>query len=141
VTEPVLVGELLAGAVPGLAERLAEARLIAAWPAIAGPAAPRSRAERVEGGCLHVAVDSSGWLHRLTLEEPALLERCRAIRDVRAIRFHLAPIDGAPPPVTPGTTGGEPDEAPARADAPRPVPVDSARPADNRVRVEGEVPR
>ena len=91
MAEPVRVGELL-GMVPGLAERLAQARLIAAWPEIAGPAAPRTRAERIEGGCLHVAVDSSGWLHRLTLEEPALLARCRALADLHAIRFHLAPV-------------------------------------------------
>ncbi|MBI3458207.1 MAG: DUF721 domain-containing protein [Candidatus Rokubacteria bacterium] len=94
MTDPVRVGEVLA-ALPGMAERLAEARLIAAWPEIAGPAATRSRAERVDGGVLHVAVESSGWLHRLTLDEASLLARCRAVAptsDVRAIRFHLAPL-------------------------------------------------
>lgn len=93
MAEPVRVGELLA-ALPGMAERLAEARLVRAWPAIAGPAAARSRAEGVESGCLQVTVDTSGWLHRLTLEEPALLERCRAIAPIRGIRFRLAPLDG-----------------------------------------------
>ena len=93
--EPVHVRDVLA-ALPGMAERLAEARLLQAWPAIAGPAAVRSRAEAVEGGCLQVAVDSSGWLHRLTLEEPVLLERCRVLAPVRGIRFHLAPIDRDP---------------------------------------------
>lgn len=92
MAEPVRVGELLA-ALPGMAERLAEARLVRTWPEIAGPAAARSRAEGVEAGCLQVAVDGSGWLHRLTLEEPALLERCRAIAPIRGIRFRLAPID------------------------------------------------
>ncbi len=92
MAEPVRVGELLA-ALPGIAERLAEARLVQAWPAIAGPAAARSRAEGVESGCLQVTVDASGWLHRLTLEEPALLERCRAIAPIRGIRFRLAPLD------------------------------------------------
>jgi hypothetical protein len=86
--EPTRVGEILA-AVPGMAERLREARLIAAWPALAGAAGPRSRAERVERGVLHVAVASSAWLHRLTLEEPRLRERCRAVADIHAIRFHL----------------------------------------------------
>lgn len=91
MAEPVRVGDLLSR-VPGLAERMAEARLIEAWPSLAGPAASRSRAEAVDHGCLSVAVDSSGWLHRLTLEEPELLARCRAIADIRAIRFFLAPV-------------------------------------------------
>jgi predicted nucleic acid-binding Zn ribbon protein len=93
MTEPVRVGEVLA-ALPGMAERLAEARVVAAWPAIAGPAAARSRAEGVDGGILQVAVDSSGWLHRLRLQEADLLARCRATvptSNVRAIRFRLAP--------------------------------------------------
>jgi hypothetical protein len=91
VGEPVRVGHLLA-TVPGLAERLGEVRLLAAWPEIAGAAAVRTRVERIEGGCLHVLVDTSGWLHRLTLEEPALLVRCRALSDIRGIRFRLAPV-------------------------------------------------
>jgi predicted nucleic acid-binding Zn ribbon protein len=91
MAEPARVGELLC-LVPGLAPRLADARLLAAWPAIAGAAATRTRAERVESGCLHVAVESSAWLHHLRLEEPDLLARCRALVDIRGIRFHLAPI-------------------------------------------------
>jgi predicted nucleic acid-binding Zn ribbon protein len=97
MSEPVRVGTLLS-ALPGLAPRLAEARLVAAWAEIAGPAAVRSRAESLEGGVLRVAVASSGWLHRLGLEEAALLARCRALvpaADVRAIRFHLAPLSAA----------------------------------------------
>lgn len=87
--EPIRLGQLL-GAVPGLEARLREARLLEAWPAIAGPAAHRSRALRVEDGYLHVAVDGSGWLHRLTLEEANLLERCRAIAPIRGLRLQLA---------------------------------------------------
>jgi predicted nucleic acid-binding Zn ribbon protein len=97
MTEPVRVGTLLA-ALPGLAVRLAEARVVAAWPEIAGLAAARSRAEGVDGGVLRVAVESSGWLHRLSLEEAALVARCRAVvpaADIRAIRFHLAPMGAA----------------------------------------------
>jgi predicted nucleic acid-binding Zn ribbon protein len=94
VTEPVRVGELLAS-LPGLpdgwAEARAEARLIETWSAIAGPAGARSRAEGVEQGVLQIAVDSSGWLHRLTLEEPRLVARCREIVAIRGIRFRLAP--------------------------------------------------
>lgn len=98
MAEPVRVGDLLA-AVPGLAGWLAEARLLRTWPEIAGPAAARSRAECIESGVLQVAVDSSGWLHRLTLEETAVLARCRQVADIRAIRFHLA--SRATGPVTP----------------------------------------
>lgn len=94
MAEPVRVGELLA-TLPGLPDRLvearAEARLIETWPDIAGPAAARSRAEEIDQGVLQVAVDSSGWLHRLTLEEPRLIARCREIAAIRAIRFRLAP--------------------------------------------------
>jgi hypothetical protein len=77
---------------PGLHDRLAEARLVASWPAIAGAAGARSRAETVDQGVLQVAVESSGWLHRLTLEEPRLTARCREIAAIRGIRFRLAPM-------------------------------------------------
>jgi hypothetical protein len=90
VADPVRVGELLAS-LPGLDDRLAEARLVETWPLIAGPAGARSHAEGVDRGVLQIAVDSSGWLHRLTLEEPRLVTRCREIAPIRAIRFRLAP--------------------------------------------------
>jgi predicted nucleic acid-binding Zn ribbon protein len=97
MAEPVRVRDLLAR-LPGMADCLAEAWLVAAWPEVAGPAAARTRAQEIEDGVLHVAVESSGWLHRLTLEEPALLARCRALAPrlaLRGIRFHLASL--APP--------------------------------------------
>jgi hypothetical protein len=94
VAEPVRVGELL-GHLPGLGEWLAEARVVAAWPAIAGAAGRRSWAEGVDQGMLQVAVESSGWLHRLTLEEPRLLARCREIAPIRGIRFRMAPARGS----------------------------------------------
>jgi Dna[CI] antecedent DciA-like protein len=90
VAEPVRVGDLL-GNVPGLRDRMAEVRLVKTWPMIAGPAGARSRAEGVDQGVLQIAVDSSGWLHRLTLEEPRLIARCREIAAIRSIRFRLAP--------------------------------------------------
>lgn len=90
MAEPVRIGTLL-GSLPGLNDRLAEARLVATWATIAGPAGARSRAEGVDQGVLRVAVDSSGWLHRLTLEEPRLVARCREIAAIRAIHFRLAP--------------------------------------------------
>jgi predicted nucleic acid-binding Zn ribbon protein len=95
VAEPVRVGDLLAE-MPGLHDRMAEARLVETWPTIAGAAAARSRAEGVDQGVLQVAVDSSGWLHRLTLEESRLIARCREIAAIRSIRFRLvAPPDPA----------------------------------------------
>jgi predicted nucleic acid-binding Zn ribbon protein len=97
MTEPVRVGQVLA-ALPGIAERLAEARLAGAWAEIAGPAAARSRAEGVESGVLQVTVESSSWLHRLRLDEARLLARCRALAPavaLRAIRFRLASPSGA----------------------------------------------
>jgi hypothetical protein len=95
VAEPVRVGELL-GSLPGLNDRMAEARLVETWAAIAGPAGARSRAEGVDQGVLQVAVESSGWLHRLTLEESQLITRCREIAAIRAIRFRLAPPPDSP---------------------------------------------
>jgi len=113
VGDPTRVGELLS-ALPGLADLLGETRLLAAWPVIAGAAAARSRAEGIEGGLLSVAVHSSGWLHRLTLEEPVLLERCRVFADVRSIRFHLAPV---PLPATAAPLPHPTPEAEAEIDA------------------------
>jgi predicted nucleic acid-binding Zn ribbon protein len=83
-----------------MAARLAEGRLLAAWPEIAGPAAARSRAEGFERGVLQVAVDGSGWLHRLTLEEPRLTARCREIAEIQGIRFRLATAPGPSLPAT-----------------------------------------
>jgi hypothetical protein len=101
VAEPVRVGEML-GCLPGLNHRLAEARaearLVETWPVIAGPAGARSRVEGIDQGVLHVAVDSSGWLHRLTLEEARLLDRCREIAAIRGIRFRLVPPPDAGAP-------------------------------------------
>ena len=105
MAEPVRVGELL-GSLPGLNDRLDEAQLLAAWPVIAGPARARSRAEGVDQGVLRVAVDSSGWLHRLTLEEPRLITRCREIAAIRAIHFRLAP-----PPDPAARAAGSPSPA------------------------------
>lgn len=104
MADPTRVRELVL-ALPGMAEHRARARLLASWPEIAGAAAARTRAERVEAGVLHVTVDGSGWLHRLTLEEAALLTRCRAIADVRAIRFHVASGPGPADPAA-GAAGG-----------------------------------
>src|SRR5262249_53898361 len=111
---PVRAGDLLV-ALPGVAERLAEARLFAAWPEVAGPAAARSQADSLEDGVLQVSVDSVGWLHRLTLDEPALLARCRAAApavSVRAIRFRLASL------AAPGPVGGSSPDPAAEASGP-----------------------
>lgn len=129
MAEPTRIADLL-GSLPGMAERLAEVRLLRAWPGIAGAAAPRSRAERIEAGVLHVAVESSGWLHRLGLEEAALLGRCRAIAEIRAIRFHLAPRGAGASPGAPGRE--KPPETPQTPETPETV--------ERPIRAQGEVP-
>jgi hypothetical protein len=109
MAEPVRIGTLLV-TLPGLSDRLTEARLVEAWPEIAGPASRRSRAEGVDQGILHVAVESSGWLHRLTLEEARLLTRCREIAAIRAIRFRLAPSTDSVTDAARDATRGRPPE-------------------------------
>jgi hypothetical protein len=114
VAEPVRIGQLLAG-VAGLAGPMAEARLVRLWPSLVGPAGRRAHAQHVEHGILHVAVEGSGWLHRLTAEHDALLARCRTVADIRAIRFHVAsPAGGRPPGAAaspPGPTPAPPERA------------------------------
>jgi hypothetical protein len=125
--EPVRVGDLLV-ALPGVAERLAEVRLLAAWPELAGPGGARSRAESVEDGVLQVAVASSGWLHRLTLDGPALLTRCRAVAptvSLRAIRFRLAPLTESQAAVRADGPAGEPEPDP-RSQPQDPTTIDAA---------------
>lgn len=51
----------------------AEARLFAAWPRLVGEAAARaSRIEKLEGGRLTVATESSVWGYELTMKRESL---------------------------------------------------------------------
>jgi hypothetical protein len=60
----------------GLSAKLDEHRLIEDWPRIVGPQiAAHTRAQEVRGKTLWVVVDSSTWLHELTLLKPLLLAK------------------------------------------------------------------
>ncbi len=76
----------------GLTAKLDEHRLIADWAGIVGPQiAAHASPREVRGKTLWVVVDSSTWLHELTLFKPLLLEKVRAragtarIEDVRFV--------------------------------------------------------
>jgi hypothetical protein len=96
----------------GLTAKLDEHRLMVDWarivgPQIAGHTAPRD----VRGKVLWVVVDSSTWLHELTLLKPLLLEkigpcvRTATIQDVRFVIGEVPVLEAVPTrrqsPVTP----------------------------------------
>jgi predicted nucleic acid-binding Zn ribbon protein len=95
---PRAVGDLLADAVPQLAERLAELRLHRSWVAVVGSdIARRTRPGSLVEGCLTVLVDNSPWLHELSLRQPELLARIRARCDsVRVLRFTVGSLGSDP---------------------------------------------
>ena len=88
---PRAVGDLLAGAMPQLEERLREHRLGRSWPAIVGAdVARRARPGALTNGVLQIVVDNSPWLCELTLRAAELTRRVRAeVPSVRALRFTL----------------------------------------------------
>lgn len=88
---PRPVGDLLVTAIPQLAERLVEHRLRRAWPSVVGhEVARRAQPLALSGGCLHVVVDNSPWLHELTLRGAELTDRLRRhSAAVRSVRFTL----------------------------------------------------
>jgi hypothetical protein len=106
---PRAIGDLLADAVPQLADRLAELRLRRSWEAVVGSdIARRARPGSLAEGCLTVVVDNSPWLHELNLRQPELLARIRArCASVRVLRL------------TVGSLGADPEAAPI----PEPPPV------------------
>jgi hypothetical protein len=113
-SRPVRVGDLLAGAVPGLRDRLLEDTIRDGWAAIAGAdAARRSRPADLRAGVLTVTVDNSPWLHELTLRSGALLAAVRARHGgaVASLRFVV------------GEGGRATPAAPARQRAPVPAPL------------------
>lgn len=94
------MADVLAAAVPKIAERLPEYRIRKAWPMLVGPeVARRARPRSLENGCLHVVVDNSPWLHELTLRAPELTERLHGQFDaVRSLRFSLGTLEAEPSP-------------------------------------------
>jgi hypothetical protein len=104
---PRAVGDLLAGAMPQLEERLGEHRLGRSWVAIVGAeVARRARPGSLTNGVLQIVVDNSPWLCELTLRAAELTRRVRAeVPGVRALRFTLGALPGPdvdrPPPPSP----------------------------------------
>lgn len=91
----------------GLSAKLDEHRLMAEWSQLVGPQiAAHTVPREVRGRTLWVVVDSSTWLHELTLLKPLLLAKIapRAGKaDVRDVRFVIGEVS-----------------APKSASAPRP---------------------
>jgi hypothetical protein len=94
------VADVLAAAVPQIAERLPEYRVRRAWSALVGPdVARRARPQSLTNGCLHVVVDNSPWLHELTLRAAELTERLHAqFEAVVSLRFTLGTLEAEPSP-------------------------------------------
>lgn len=82
----------------GLARRLAQAQIVAAWPSLVGPQiAAVTRAESVTAdGILWVRVATSAWATELSLMAPRILARLNAGRagQIREIRW----LTGLPAP-------------------------------------------
>lgn len=97
---PRAVADVLAAAVPQIAERLPEYRIRIAWRSLVGvDIARRTRPLSLSNGCLHVVVDNSPWLHELTLRVAELTERLHAqFEAVRSIRFTLGTLQAEPSP-------------------------------------------
>jgi len=97
---PRAVADVLAAAVPQIAERLPEYRIRRAWRSLVGvDIARRTQPLSLANGCLHVVVDNSPWLHELTLRAAELTERLRAQFDVvRSLRFTLGTLPAEPSP-------------------------------------------
>ena len=97
---PRVVADVLAAAVPQIAERLPEYRIRTAWRSLVGvDIARRTQPMSLSKGCLHVVVDNSPWLHELTLRAAELTERLHAhFEAVRSIRFTLGTLQAEPSP-------------------------------------------
>lgn len=97
---PRAVADVLAAAVPQIAERLPEYRIRIAWRSLVGvDIARRTRPLSLSNGCLHVVVDNSPWLHELTLRAAELTERLHTqFEAVRSIRFTLGTLQAEPSP-------------------------------------------
>jgi hypothetical protein len=97
---PRAVADVLAAAIPQIAERVPEYHVRKAWSTLVGPdVARRTRPQSLVSGCLHVVVDNSPWLQELTLRAPELTARLRAKVDaVQSLRFTLGTLEAEPSP-------------------------------------------
>src|SRR2546425_1548811 len=110
---------------PELRERLLEERIRRAWSAIVGTdTARRAHPIRFANACLEVVVDTSPWLHELTLRSPDLTARLAAhFPEIRALRF----VQGALPAESAAPRTGDPRPTPVGGAAAR--EIDDAVPA------------
>lgn len=80
----------------GLSAKLDEHRLMAEWSQLVGAQiAAHTMPREVRGRTLWVVVDSSTWLHELTLLKPILLEKIAprtGKADVRDVRFVIGEV-------------------------------------------------
>lgn len=87
---PVTAGSVLRGVVGslGLKAGLSRHRVLQMWPKIVEPTVARhAKAERVTGGTLHVAVDSSVWMYELATIKDLLLDKVNACLEPGAARI------------------------------------------------------
>ncbi len=91
---PRRVADLVASALPQMAERLHEIRLRTRWALIVGPdVARRTQPGRLDGGCLTIVVDNSPWLHELTLRQGELTSRLgEHVPEIRSLRFVMGTV-------------------------------------------------
>jgi len=95
---PRVVGELLVSAVPQLEDRLLVQRLRRRWSMLVGvDAARRSLPQTLQGGCLHITVDNSPWLHEMTLRAAELSARLGVeFPAIHSVRFTLGATSTEP---------------------------------------------
>lgn len=87
----------------GLTAKLEEHRLIAAWPTIVGPQiAAHAVPTEIRSQTLRVSVDSSPWLHELSLLKPVLLTKLERFAGRRVVRDVLFVIGEVPRGATTG---------------------------------------
>jgi hypothetical protein len=107
----------------GLSAKLDEHRLMAEWSQLVGAQiATHTMPREVRGRTLWVVVDSSTWLHELTLLKPLLLAKIapRAgkadVRDVRFVIGEVSAPEGAAAPRPPSKASRLAPEAEAAVD-------------------------
>jgi hypothetical protein len=107
----------------GLSAKLDEHRLMAEWSRLVGAQiAAHAMPREVRGRTLWVVVDSSTWLHELTLLKPLLLAKIapRAgkadVRDVRFVIGEVSAPEGATAPRPPSKTSRLAPEAETAVD-------------------------
>lgn len=95
-SSPTPVGAILPAVLPGLGERLLEARIRQDWETLLGQdVARRAQPLALKQGVLQVTVTNSPWLQELTLREPDLRRRLAdryGAEAIRTLRFSLGTL-------------------------------------------------